>query len=218
MVSSSSSWPIIVSSSDDEEPESYSITLALPSELEKPPLSAILDHRELGKAPGESGTMGVFAELYKPLRGGIVMPPRPPTTGEESGDDCSARVEWWRLVQALEKSKPLDRRGRAEPGDPYEFDESSLGDNGTRLTKFAVLVLLMSRGGICRLRPRGGWFGLLGVTGVLEGIWMSSLDVLASRKGGDGERTAWIPSVDHGRGLRGDLETSIPGLVVRGRS
>jgi len=43
--------------------------------------------------------------------------------------------------------------------------ESSLGDKGARLVILAVLVLLVSLGGICKLRPREGKFGLLGVTG-----------------------------------------------------
>jgi hypothetical protein len=50
-------------------------------------------------------------------RCGIIIP-RPPTVGDESGDD-SARVEWWRFVHAREKSSPRERRGRTEPGDPY---------------------------------------------------------------------------------------------------
>ena len=45
------------------------------------------------------------------------MIPRPPIVGEESGDRFSARVEWWRFVQAREKSNPLDRRGRTDDGD-----------------------------------------------------------------------------------------------------
>lgn len=51
-----------------------------------------------------------------PCRWGIAMP-RPPTIGDESGED-SARVEWWRFVHAREKSRPRDRRGRTDPGDP----------------------------------------------------------------------------------------------------
>lgn len=47
---------------------------------------------------------------------------------------------------------------------------------------------------------------------------MSSLDVLDSARVGDGDKTAWIPSMDHGLCLRGDLEISISGLVVCGRS
>lgn len=65
-------------------------------------------------------------------RCGIIIP-RPPTVGEESGDD-SARVEWWRFVQARAKSRPRERRGRTEPGDPYAiWEESSLGERGARL-------------------------------------------------------------------------------------
>lgn len=69
--------------------------LELPIELEMPPFSvlAMVDHSELGNIPGESGMMGVVAELWVPFREGMVIPPRPPTTGEESGDGCSARVE-----------------------------------------------------------------------------------------------------------------------------
>jgi hypothetical protein len=37
--------------------------------------------------------------------------------GEESGEAWSARVEWWRLVAAREKSRPLDRLGRIFVGD-----------------------------------------------------------------------------------------------------
>lgn len=43
--------------------------------------------------------------------------PRPPIVDDESGED-SARVEWCRLVQAREKSRPRERRGRTEPGEP----------------------------------------------------------------------------------------------------
>lgn len=37
--------------------------------------------------------------------------------GDESGDGCSASVEWWRLVQALEKSSPREWRGKEVCGD-----------------------------------------------------------------------------------------------------
>lgn len=47
---------------------------------------------------------------------------------------------------------------------------------------------------------------------------MSSLDVLDSTRVGEGDKTAWIPAVDHGLCLRGDLEISISGLVAGGRS
>ena len=52
----------------------------------------MVDHSELGAFPGESGTLDVDKGLKSPLRGGIIMP-LPPTVGEESGEDCSARVE-----------------------------------------------------------------------------------------------------------------------------
>ena len=102
--------------------------------------------------------------------------PRPPITGDESGEDCSAKVEWCKFVHALEKSKPRDRRGRTDPGDVYGPEVSGLGDRGMGLVMFAVLVLLRSLVGICKLRPRGAKLGLRGVTGV--GTWISSLDVL----------------------------------------
>lgn len=60
--------------------------------------------------------------------------PLPPTVGEESGEDCSARVEWCRFVQALEKSIPLERRGSAEGALVYEVGDSSFGDGGCALS------------------------------------------------------------------------------------
>lgn len=115
-------------------------------------------------------------------------------------------VEWWRLVHALEKSKPRDLRGSTDPGEPYVVEESSFGDKGTRFTNFAVLVLLMSRGGICRLKPRAGKSGLLGVTG-LGAKQVSSFEVfLGSWKDGDGESTGAISFADHARGLDEDGE------------
>jgi len=50
------------------------------------------DHSELAGFPGESGMLDVDKVLNGPLRGGIIMP-LPPTVGEESGEDCSAKVE-----------------------------------------------------------------------------------------------------------------------------
>ena len=44
-----------------------------------------------------------------------------------------------------------------------------------RLVRFAVLVLLISLGGICKLRPRGATLVLFGVTGP-EGTSRSSLE------------------------------------------
>ena len=37
------------------------------------------------------------------------------------------------MVHAREKSRPRERRGRTEPGEPYICEESSLGDSGARL-------------------------------------------------------------------------------------
>lgn len=62
-----------------------------------------------------------------------------------------------------------------------------------RLVKLAVLVLLISLGGICRLRPRGMTFGRLGVTGS-DATLRSSLDVRReSMNTGDGDRTDLKP-------------------------
>ena len=117
--------------------------------------------------------------------------------GEDSGDD-SARVEWWRFVAALEKSSPLDRRGRTEAGDGYDEVESGFGDAGMRFDRFAVLVLEISRGGICKLRPRDTAAGLLGVTGP-DGTLRSSLaDGLLSSSSGEGERMDLKSYVDQG--------------------
>lgn len=139
--------------------------------------------------------------------------PRPPIVGEESGDSAMV-VEWWRLVHALEKSKPRDLRGSTDAGEPYVVDESSCGDRGTRLTSFAVLVLLISRGGICRLKPRAGKSGLLGVTG-LGPTQVSSFEVfLGSLKDGEGDSTGVISFVDHALGLDGDRECTAGKIEV----
>ena len=71
---------------------------------------------------------------------------------------------------------------------------SGFGDTGVRLVdRFAVLVLLTSLGGICKLRPREPKLGRLGVTGLVSMSW-SSLDArLASMKVGDGDRIVLIP-------------------------
>ena len=91
---SSSSATTMSSSSDEELPELKSIKLVLPTELDKCfSWFAMVDQNELDAFPGESGTLDVEIEFKGPLRGGIIMP-LPPTVGEESGEDCSARVEW----------------------------------------------------------------------------------------------------------------------------
>ena len=69
----------------------------------------------------------------------------------------------------------------------YEVGDSSFGDCGIRFVKFAVLVLLISRGGIWRLRPREAKVVLLGVIGV--GVaYESSFDIdELSMNAGEGE-------------------------------
>ena len=79
--------------------------------------------------------------------------------------------------------------------------ESSFGDRGTRfrrfVVRFAVLELVVSRGGICRLRPRGGRLGRFGVIGK-GATCVSSLDVFAgSRNAGDGESVGFSSREDH---------------------
>lgn len=62
-----------------------------------------------------------------------------------------------------------------------------------RLVKLAVLVLLMSLGGICKLRQREGMFGRLGVTGS-DATLRSSLEVRReSINNGDGDSTDLKP-------------------------
>ena len=58
----------------------------LPTELDMVVLSdpVIVDHKEVANI-GDSGP-------DVPLRGMFIA--LPPITGDESGDDCSARVEW----------------------------------------------------------------------------------------------------------------------------
>lgn len=101
----------IRSSSSELEELSEATTFPLPTELEMFMRSwfPIMDHREFDCSNPKSPTLrpGMFMALPLP----------PPMVGEESGEDCSARVEWCRLVAALEKSRPRDRRGRMFVGD-----------------------------------------------------------------------------------------------------
>ena len=92
MVSSSSPLSITASASEDVLPESYSITLELPTELDRPIFSAfaMVDQREFGTLFGDSGTLGLLGGLKRPFRGIILA--RDPTMGEDSGED-SASVE-----------------------------------------------------------------------------------------------------------------------------
>ena len=83
---------------------------------------------------------------------------------------------------------PRDLLGSTEEGEGYDAAVSGFGETGMRLVRLAVLVLLISLGGICRLRPRGITFGRLGVTGS-DATLRSSLDVRReSINNGDGDR------------------------------
>jgi hypothetical protein len=110
--------------------------------------------------------------------------------GDESGDDCSAKVEWWRFVQAREKSSPRECLGREVAGEPKDVKVSSWGDRGTRLALLGAAMDIV-RGGICSERPRERKSGLLGVCGETSGTALSSFDTpltpwSTSRKFGDG--------------------------------
>jgi hypothetical protein len=61
---------------------------------------------------GESMSMEFMDCLREPIMA------RWASAGDESGDDWSARVEWWRLVTAREKSMPRECRGSTLAGDP----------------------------------------------------------------------------------------------------
>jgi hypothetical protein len=82
----------------------------------------------------------------------------------------------------------------------------------------AVLELLMSRGGICKLRPRGGRCGLLGVTG-RGARSLSSLETLAgSRNDGAGESDGFNSSGVHAPGLEQASSSSRPAESLGRRS
>lgn len=104
--------------------ESESNILTLLTELDTPGRSVVWDHG-LCEAFGE-----LKPEEIVPFRRWGMDNPRPPTTGEVSGDD-SASVERCKFVHALEKSRPLDRRGKT--GEPYMLEGSSFGESGARL-------------------------------------------------------------------------------------
>ena len=73
---------------------SESSMVTLPTELDVPVLStpAIVDHKEPGGLMGESGMLEIIEPLCMLLRDGIFIA-LPPMTGDESGEDCSAKVE-----------------------------------------------------------------------------------------------------------------------------
>lgn len=95
-----------VSSSSEELPEASEVmALVDPTErgIEAFSLAPEVDQLHDDPTLGESKAMDID-ELRRD--GGIMgfwM-----SVGDESGDDCSARVEWWRLVAALEKSMPRE--------------------------------------------------------------------------------------------------------------
>jgi len=87
--------------------------LTLPRELETIDFSLLsVGQPRLGPRFGESNII----EFIDPLRDGIAML-FCVVIGEESGDD-SAKVEWWRLVEAREKSSPRECRGIEVAGMP----------------------------------------------------------------------------------------------------
>lgn len=185
MGSSLSSWSRASASSDELFESSEPSMFMLPTELEAPVLSPWLQPPCMFTL-GDSSNM----EFERGFRGGILIP-FCVMVGEESGEDASGRVEWWRLVHALENSAPRERRGRSDAGDAdaYVFRESSWGDSGTRAAKCAGLGMCESpRGGIWRERPRERKSGLRGVLGLAMMVW-SSFDMRAgSRNFGDGSR------------------------------
>jgi len=110
-------------------------------------------------------------------------------------------------VQALEKSRPRDRLGNTDPGEPNICEASNLGDSGTRSRSFGLFRPAPC--GICRERPRTGKLGRRGVTG-LEVMEMSSLVVWEdSRKAGEGDNEGFGAS-DRERDFDEDLEVSFP--------
>lgn len=87
--------------------------MTLDTELDMPVRSAAPEPEKFWPkaVPGEPSPDAPVPRLWG------IFTPRPPMVGDESGDD-SARVEWCRLVQAREKSRPRERRGSTEAGDP----------------------------------------------------------------------------------------------------
>jgi hypothetical protein len=182
MGSSLSSGSMGSPSSDSLLESSDPSMLMLPTELDAAVVLSPCPHA-CRPMLGESSTI----EFPRGLRDGIIMP-FCVIVGDESGDDWSARVEWWRWVQALENSAPRDRRGRSEAAEAYVLRESSWGERGTRAAKCAGLGIGVSREGICSDRPLDRSSGRRGVRGFAIMVW-SSLDVRrGSRNLGDGSR------------------------------
>ena len=133
----------------------------------------------------------------------------PPIVGEESGEDCSAKVEWWRFVAAREKSRPRDLLGSTLEGEPYVCEWSSFGDKGTRLIYAWVLGDIRSRAGICKERPRRGNAGRRGVVGLsVSALSSCAFFFSGSRNFGDGESVGGPPSESE-RAFDGDREAAL---------
>jgi len=102
----------IKSSSSELDEVSDMMWLLLPSELEICIFSwlPIIDQREFVVCSAIPNSPFLLPGIFIALD---------PMVGDESGEACSARVEWCRLVAAREKSSPLDRLGRMFVGDAY---------------------------------------------------------------------------------------------------
>jgi len=158
--SSLSSGSIGSPSSDSLLESSVPSMFMLPTELDAAVLSPF-PHAPCMFTLGES----IAIEFPRGFLDGIIMP-FCVIVGEESGEDCSASVEWWRFVHALENSAPRDLRGRREAGEAYVFRASNCGESGTRAAKCAGLGIGGSRAGICNDNPLERKSGLLGVRGL----------------------------------------------------
>ena len=181
MGSSVSSGSIGSISSEELLESSDPSMLMLPTELEGavlPPLLQAPCTLMLGDSP-------IIMELARGLLEGILIP-FCVIVGEESGDDWSGSVEWWRLVQALENSAPRERRGSSDAGEAYVLRESNCGDRGTRAARCAGLDIGSSRGGICSERPLARKSGRRGVLGLATTVWSSLDDLVGSRNLGEG--------------------------------
>lgn len=164
--------------------------LMLPTELE----AAVLSPWCQAVCITELGESRTIMELERGLFEGILMLFWV-MVGDESGEDASGRVEWWRLVHARENSAPRDRRGSSEAGEAYVLRASSCGERGTRAAKWAGLGIGVSREGICSERPLARKSGRRGVLGLAT--CSSSLDMRAgSRNLGDGSRRGVLSDRD----------------------
>lgn len=139
-----------------------------------------------------------------------------PIVGDESGDAWSARVEWWRLVAAREKSRPLDLRGRMFVGDAYVCEWSRLGESGAAFAWGEYWRgVTTSRWGSCSGGPRWEkleWTGVEGA-GATSRIVLSSFDWPreAANMNGEGESFGVPPPSDNDRVLvTGDLSIRPP--------